>query len=89
MNSVVSILTRRAGLIVGLGLIVAAIGAYFTTQLYKNLRTDMEELLPTNARSVIDLKEVTTRLESSDNIVILVFAENTEASKRFVTDLAK
>ena len=57
-------------------------------QLYKNLRTDFEELLPTTARSVVDLNEVASRLESIDNLAVLVFSKDTQASKRFVMDLA-
>lgn len=57
--------------------------------LYKNLRTDLEELLPTNARSVQDLNEVRSRLESIDNLSVLVFSDDVVASRRFVVDLAK
>jgi predicted RND superfamily exporter protein len=71
------------------GTLLAIFGGYYSVQLYKNLRTDIQELLPTTSRSVIDLKEVTERLESIDNLAVLVFSENTRASKRFVIDLAK
>src|SRR5437764_1167357 len=80
---------RWAALIVLLGLIFAGIGGYYSVQLYKNLRPDLEELLPTTARSVIDLQEVTSRLESIDNLAVLVLSKDTQASKRFVTDLAE
>ncbi|MEO5971162.1 MAG: MMPL family transporter, partial [Bdellovibrionia bacterium] len=71
------------------GTLLAIFGGYYSVQLYKNLRTDIQELLPTTSRSVIDLKEVTERLESIDNLAVLVFSKNTRASKRFVIDLAK
>ncbi len=70
------------------GTLLAVAGAWFSIQLYKNLRTDIEELLPTQARSVIDLKEVSSRLEAIDNLAVLVFSKDTEASKRFIIDLA-
>jgi len=68
--------------------VLAAIAGYYSVLLYKNLRPDLEELLPTTARSVQDLDEVTRRLDSIDNLAILVFSKNTQASKRFVDDLA-
>lgn len=74
--------------IVALGLILSGVGAYFSFKLYQNLRTDIEELLPTTARSVTDLNEVTSRLESTDNLGILIFSQKPEASKRFVDALA-
>lgn len=80
---------RRAGFIVLLGFLLSIVGGYYTVQLYKNLRTDFEELLPTTARSVLDLKEVTSRLESIDNLAVLVFSKDTKASKRFIDDLAR
>ena len=70
------------------GTLLALVGAYFSVLLYKNLRTEVQELLPTTARSVVDLGEVSRRLESIDNLGVLVFSENVRASKRFVVDLA-
>ena len=64
-------------------------GFYYSILLYQNLKPDLEEMLPLNARSVIDLTEVTQRLRSIDNLVVLVFSKNTQASKRFVNDLVK
>ncbi|MEK6706696.1 MAG: MMPL family transporter, partial [Bdellovibrionota bacterium] len=78
---------RRAGLVAIIGTTLAIAGAYFSVELYKNLRTDLAELLPTSARSVQDLDDVTRRLESIDSLAVLVFSKNTEASKRFVHDL--
>lgn len=70
------------------GTFLAIAGGYYTVSLYKNLRTDIQELLPTTARSVVDLHQVNSRLESIDNLVILIFSQQTQASKRFVIDLA-
>ncbi len=79
---------RRAGWVAFVGTALAFVGAYYSVQLYKNLRTDFRELLPTNARSVTDLAEVTQRLESIDNLGILIFSKNASESRRFVVDLA-
>jgi predicted RND superfamily exporter protein len=83
------LLSRRAGLVAFIGTALAFIGLFYTIQLFKNLRTDFEELLPTTARSVLDLKEVTHRLESIDNVGVLIFSKNPKASLRFVNDLAR
>lgn len=79
---------RFAGWVSWIGFILAGIAGYYSIQLYKNLRTDLEELLPTTARSVLDLNEVTKRLESIDNLAILVFSDHPERSRAFVDDLA-
>jgi len=71
------------------GTLLAISGGYYSVQLYKNLRTDIQELLPTTSRSVIDLKEVTDRLESIDNLAVLIFSKDPRASRRFVMDFAK
>lgn len=79
---------RRAGWVSALGILTAICGGYYSIQLFKNLKTDIEELLPTTARSVIDLNEVTGRLESTDNIAVLIFSQHPNESRRFVSDLA-
>ena len=71
-----------------IGTLLGMVGAYYSVLLYKNLRTDIEELLPTTARSVRDLNEVAQRLRSLDNIVLLVFSSDVKASKKFVLDLS-
>lgn len=82
------IVIKYAGLIALVGGLLALAGAYYSTLLYKNLRTDLEELLPNTARSVLDLDEVTHRLEAIDNLAILVFSQNTLQSRKFVDDLS-
>ncbi len=78
----------RVKLIFFMGMILTLIGGYFSFQLYSNLRTNLEELLPTSSRSVRDLNELSSRLLSIDNLAVLIFSKNTEASKRFVVALA-
>jgi len=80
--------TRHAGLLTLLSLGLAVLGAYFSIQLYKNLRTDLEELLPSTARSVLDLGEVTQRLESIDNLGIVLLSDQPDQSKKVVDALA-
>jgi len=88
MTRITRFLIQRAGLVAGLGLLLSAGGAYFTVHLFSNLRTEIEELLPTDARSVLDLNEVKSRLESTNNLSILIFSDHVDASKRFVIDVA-
>ncbi|MBI3535554.1 MAG: MMPL family transporter, partial [Deltaproteobacteria bacterium] len=89
MNFFSKLILRHAGLILFVGFLLTATGAYYSVQLYKNLRTDIEELLPTTVRSILDLDEVTTRLESVENLAVLIFSNNTTASKKFATDLGE
>ncbi|MEK6579355.1 MAG: MMPL family transporter, partial [Bdellovibrionota bacterium] len=88
MRALSKFVLRWAGLISFVGTALGILGGYYSVQLYKNLRTDIEELLPTTARSVIDLAEVTKRLESIDNIAVLIFTQDSKAGKKFVDDLA-
>ncbi len=74
--------------IVLMGLILGVLGTVYSIKLYENLRTEIEELLPRNARSVKDLSEIKGRLESTNNLTILVFSSHVEKSKQFVIDLA-
>lgn len=89
MRAFARFIVRHAVLVSIAGFLIGGVGLYFSIQLYKNLRTDFEELLPTTARSVVDLNEVTSRLESIDNLGVLIFSKDTQASKRFVVDLAE
>jgi predicted RND superfamily exporter protein len=82
-------LIRYAGWITIIGFGLGAIGAYFSVQLYKNLRTDIEELLPTTARSVMDLNEVTSRLESIENMAVIVLSNKPKESRQFVDAFAR
>lgn len=79
---------KKSLLIVCVALVLALMGAQKSYQLWKNLRPDLEELLPTDARSVKDLQEVGRRLESMDSFVVLIFSKNINQSKKFVDQLA-
>jgi predicted RND superfamily exporter protein len=83
-----SFILRYAGWVSLLGTLLALVGGYYSVLLYQNLRTDIHELLPTTARSVVDLHEVSSRLESIENLAVLIFSQHPKESKRFVIDLA-
>ena len=75
----------RVALAAGL---LSAFGLYFSIHLFSNLRTDIEELLPRKARSVLDLNEVRSRLESSNSLEMVVFSDHPAESRRFVDAVA-
>ena len=89
IDQMVRMTLRHALWVSLLGAVLSGLGTWFSVQLYKNLRTDIEELLPTSARSVRDLSEISSRLKSTNNLAILIFSDQPSASKRFVDDLTQ
>jgi hypothetical protein len=79
---------RRAAWIAVLACLLTAVSTYYTVHLFKNLRTDLEELLPDTARSVQDLHHARNRLRSTQSLVVLLFSKDPAASRRFMVDLA-
>jgi predicted RND superfamily exporter protein len=69
-------------------ILLTAGSSYFVVKLYANLKPDVEELLPTSSRSVQDLKEVTARLRSIDNLAVLIFSKDAKKAGEFQNDLA-
>ena len=60
---------------------IASVGAVYSIHLFSNLKAEIEELLPSQARSVLDLNEVRARLESTNNINLVIFSDHPEESK--------
>ncbi len=89
MNFFIRFLIKKAWFVVTVCTLLGLIGGYFSVHLFSNLRTDLEELLPAKARSVLDLNEVRTRLLTTNNLAVLALSNDTKASKRFVDDLAR
>jgi predicted RND superfamily exporter protein len=89
MNTFIRFLLKQAGWVVALCGVLGVIGGYYSIHLFSNLRTDLEELLPVQARSVQDLNEVRSRLLTTNNLAVLVLSSDIRASKRFVDDLAR
>ncbi len=71
-----------------MGLLLSIIGGFFSARLYSTLRPDLEQLLPTDAPSVVDLQAASQRLASVESLVVVIESEDTEASKLFVDDFA-
>ncbi len=89
LSSFSKFIYNHAGKVAIVGVLFAAIGAYYSVLLYKNLRTDIEELLPTGSRSGKDLAVLTKQLESIDYLAVLVFTKDSAAGKKFVLDISK
>jgi len=79
--------TKLWWLAIVLGLALAIIGGIYSARLYINLRPSIEELLPTDARSLTDLNKARDRIKSIDSLAVLVFSRNVSASRRFVDTL--
>src|SRR4051794_18677355 len=88
INPVTRFLLRHAVVVGLVGTLLAIVGGYCSVLLYKNLRTDIEELLPTQARSGRDLGAATNRLNAIDSFAVLVYSQDVKASERFVDALA-
>lgn len=75
-------------LVLAISLLTAIAGAVYSIKLYKNLRTDLEELLPVNAQSVKDVREVVKRVGGFNHLSIVIESPNPEAGARFQKDLS-
>lgn len=89
MRRITSYFIRYTPWVILFCLVLGIFGGYYSIQLYKNLRPDIEELLPVKTQSVQDYFELNRRLESTDYLAILVFPENGKIGKKFVGDLSK
>ncbi len=72
-----------------LGVALTLAGGYFSAQLYQTLRPDLEQLLPADSPSVLDLQAASQRLASMESLVVIVESEDTKASRRFVDEFAR
>ncbi|MBS1958219.1 MAG: MMPL family transporter [Bdellovibrionales bacterium] len=88
MHGITRFIIRRAGWVTAAGLVLTVLGGYFSVHLFSNLRTEIEELLPAKAQSVLDVNEVRSRLESTNSMSVLFISNHPDASKRFVDDFA-
>jgi predicted RND superfamily exporter protein len=82
-------LHRNCLWVCALSVLVAIAGSVYTVKLYKNLRTDIEELLPENAQSVKDLKAAKGRVTVLNHLEVVIQSNDADAAKRFQIDLAR
>jgi predicted RND superfamily exporter protein len=82
---------RHGRLLWGLALLLALPAALRTTHLYGNLRSEIEELLPRDAPSVVAIDELRRRMAGLQYLGVVVdvgSADRLPAGERFLDDLA-
>ena len=80
-------LLRHAGLVVLIAVISAIPMGFWSVQLFGDLRADLKELLPENARSVQTLNALERRFGGYSELSILVSSPDAAANRRFSDDL--
>jgi uncharacterized protein len=81
------LLRRRRAVLLG-ALLVTAVTGYFSAQLYGNLKSDLEELLPATAPSVLAAKSIGPKLHPVNNLFVVLEGTDPSAVQRFANDLA-
>jgi uncharacterized protein len=78
---------HRTALLVLCSLLAIA-GTFGTVRLYSDLRSDISELLPTQSRSAIDLREVTARAGGFAQLTVVLHGADPVTLQLFADDLA-
>lgn len=81
-------LIRRRRLVLIVALLTTLVSGYYSAKLYGNLRSDLEELLPATAPSVLAAKSIGPRLHPVNNLFLVLEGTDTQAVQRFANDLA-
>lgn len=82
-------IVRHYRVVLILSTVVTVAGLFYSVQLYKNLKTDIEELLPENAQSVRDLKAVSNRLTGINHLSVVIETSDVQAGRRFTEKAAQ
>jgi uncharacterized protein len=83
------LLQKQSRLILCLLAVLSAAGAFYSLQLYKNLRTDLEELLPESAPSVLDLKKGSNRFSGMNHLEVVIESGDSQAAEGFQIAVAE
>jgi uncharacterized protein len=86
----VSVLLGRSRLVILVGVLLALVAGVRTVLTYSNLKSDLEELLPATAPSVLALDRARQRLPGLRHLGVVVDAgkaENVRPAMRFLSDL--
>jgi hypothetical protein len=86
----VDLLFARSRLILVVGVLLALVTGVRTVQTYANLKSDIEELLPAAAPSVLALQRARERLPGLRHLGVVIDAgepQNIGGALRFLTDL--
>src|SRR5712664_1734619 len=70
-------------------LLVTVVSTYYAVHLYANLRSEIEELLPENAPSVIAAKLLGPQLHNVNHLSIVLEGSDPDAMDRFADDLVR
>jgi uncharacterized protein len=89
IGSLTALVLKRPRLILGLALSIAAPMLVFSARLFGDLRANLKELLPENARSVVTLRELERRFGGWSELSIVVESPDREANRRFSDDLTR
>ncbi len=87
-DSLAALSLRRPRTLFAAGLLVLLASAPFAVLLYKDLRTDLRELLPHNAPAAVALDSLERRVGALGNLAVLVQSDDFAAGERFVDALA-
>ncbi len=78
---------RRRG-VLGAAALTLVVSSVFAAKLYSNLRSDLEELLPETAPSVLATKSIGPKLNPVSNLYLVLEGSQPEALQRFANALA-
>ena len=79
---------RHWGSLSVVSFLIAMTGLYYSVLLYKDLRTDLEELLPETAQSVIDIRSVANRVGGLNHLSIFIESPHPEKTLQFMKDVS-
>ncbi len=81
------LLRRRRAILSG-AVLLLLVGSFFTARLYSNLRSDLEELLPETAPSVLAAKSIGPKLNPVSHLYLVLQGKDASALQRFAEALA-
>ena len=81
-------LIRRRRMVCTVALLATVVSGYYSAKLYGNLRSDLEELLPATAPSVLAAKSIGPKLHPVNNLFVVLEGSDYKAVQHFANDLA-
>lgn len=81
-------LIRRRRTVLSAALLFTLASGFYSARLYGNLRSDLEELLPATAPSVLAAKSIGPKLHPVNNLFLVLEGTDPLAVQRFANDLA-
>jgi len=82
-------LIRHRRSVLGLAALIGLVSIYFAALLYANLRSEVEELLPVDAPSVVAAKALGPQLHNVNHLSVVLEGSDPDALDRFADDLAR